>query len=114
MFVCAALLLRLGLAVKTGLNAPPPKLGSDEDEYDTCAWNLAQGKGYRGPSPGFGRDNLTAYRVPGTSLVWAGLYRIFGHRYDVIRLLHCLVGALTVLIIYDIGRRPQALDFVLI
>jgi 4-amino-4-deoxy-L-arabinose transferase-like glycosyltransferase len=104
-FVCAALVLRLGLAVKTGLNAPPPKLGSDQDEYDTYAWNLAQGKGYRGPSPGFGRDNLTAYRVPGTSLIWAGLYRIFGHRYSVVRLFQCLAGALTVLIIYDIGMR---------
>lgn len=104
-FVCAALLLRLGLAVKTGLNAPPPKLGSDQDEYDTYAWNLAQGKGYRGPSPGFGRDNLTAYRVPGTSLIWAGLYRIFGHRYGAVRLFQCLMGALTVLIIYDTGKR---------
>jgi 4-amino-4-deoxy-L-arabinose transferase-like glycosyltransferase len=104
-FVCAALLLRLGLAVKTGLNAPPPKLGSDADEYDTCAWNLAQGRGYRGPSPGFGRDNLTAYRVPGTSLIWAGLYRAFGHRYGVVRIFQCLVGAVTVLIIYEIGQR---------
>jgi len=104
-FICVALFLRLGLAVKTGLNAPPSKLGSDEDEYDTCAWNLAQGKGYRGPSPGFERDNLTAYRVPGTSLIWAGLYKVVGHRYGVIRLFHCLVGALTVLVIYDIGRR---------
>jgi 4-amino-4-deoxy-L-arabinose transferase-like glycosyltransferase len=104
-FFCAALLLRVGLAVKTGLNAAPPKLGSDEDEYDTCAWNLAQGRGYRGPSPGFGRDNLTAYRVPGTSLIWAGIYKVVGRRYDVIRLFQCLVGALTVLIIYDIGRR---------
>jgi hypothetical protein len=104
-FVWAALLLRLGLAVKTGLNAPPPKLGSDEDEYDTCAWNLAQGSGYRGPSPGFGRDNLTAYRVPGASLIWAGLYKVFGHRYGVVRFFQCLVGGLTVLIIYDIGKR---------
>lgn len=105
LFVCAGLFFRLGLAAKVGWNAPPPKLGSDEDEYDTCAWNLAQGRGYRGPSPGFGRDNLTAYRVPGVSLIWAGIYRIFGHRYWPIRLLHCLLSALTVLFVYDIGKR---------
>src|SRR5580704_12713549 len=103
--VCVALFLRLGLACKVGWNTPPPKAGSDEDEYDTCAWNLAQGRGYRGPSPGFGRDNLTAYRVPGTSLVWAGIYKVVGRRYGVIRFFQCLVGALTVLIIYDIGKR---------
>jgi len=97
--------LRLGLAFHLGINNPPPHPGSDQDEYDCYAWNLAEGRGFRGPSPNFGRENLTAYRVPGTSLVWAVLYRFFGHRYDVVRVFHCAVGSLTILLIYVVGRR---------
>ena len=97
--------VRLGLAIMLGLSAPP-RPGSDQNEYDTYAWNLAQGRGYRGMSADVAdQDHLTAYRPPGPSLVWAGLYKIFGHRYDVIRIMHCLVGAVSVLLVYEIGRR---------
>jgi hypothetical protein len=37
--------LRLGLAFMLGLDAAPY---SDSKEYDTYAWNLAQGNGYAG------------------------------------------------------------------
>lgn len=96
---------RLVLAIALGLNkAPEP--GSDGQEYDTYAWNVAQGRGYRGMSPDVADQNhLTAYRPPGTSLVWAGLYRIFGHRYSVVRIANCLAGATSILLIYAIGRR---------
>ena len=104
-FVAVGLLLRLGLAIKLGLNEPPPP-GSDQQEFDTYAWNLTQGRGYRGLSPDVtDRDHLTAYRVPGTSAAWALLYRVFGHRYDVVRSFHCVIGALTVLLVYGIARR---------
>jgi 4-amino-4-deoxy-L-arabinose transferase-like glycosyltransferase len=98
-------LLRLALAIHLGIHdAPEP--GSDQQEYDTYAWNVAQGRGYRGMSPDVtDRDHLTAYRPPGTSLVWAGLYRVLGHRYDIVRVTHCLVGAATILLVYLIGRR---------
>jgi 4-amino-4-deoxy-L-arabinose transferase-like glycosyltransferase len=96
---------RFGLALALGLNGPPAP-GSDQEEYDTYAWNLAQGRGYRGMSVDVtDRDHLTAYRPPGPSLVWAGLYVVFGHRYDVVRLTHCLLGAATVAVVYGIGRR---------
>jgi 4-amino-4-deoxy-L-arabinose transferase-like glycosyltransferase len=104
-FVAVGLSLRLGLAIKLGLNEPPPP-GSDQHEFDTYAWNLAQGHGYRGLSPDVSdQDHLTAYRVPGTSVSWAVLYQLFGHRYDVARIFHCIVGAFTVLLVYGIGRR---------
>jgi len=97
--------LRLGLGIALGLNAAP-KPGTDDKEYDTYAWNLAQGRGYRGMSPDVAdRDHLTAYRPPGPSLVWAGVYLAFGHRYDAVRVLHCLLGAGTTLLVYGIGRR---------
>src|SRR5437762_3127005 len=92
--VGAGLAIRIVLAIALGLNkAPEP--GSDQAEYDQYAWNVAQGRGYRGISPDVpDKDHLTAYRPPGTSLAWAGLYRLFGHRYDIVRLLHCVAGAL--------------------
>jgi hypothetical protein len=104
-----ALAARLGVAVLGGLNEPPAP-GSDGAEYDSYAWNLAQGRGYMGISPDVrdagGRllEHSTAYRVPGTPLLWAFLYRIVGHRYDVIRLTHCILGAASVALVYAIGR----------
>jgi 4-amino-4-deoxy-L-arabinose transferase-like glycosyltransferase len=97
--------LRLGLAGYFGLNHPPTP-GSDEQEYDIYSWNLAQGRGFRGPSADVADpDHLTAWRVPGTSLVWAPLYLAFGHRYDVIRVFNCIVGAISVWLVYEIGRQ---------
>jgi 4-amino-4-deoxy-L-arabinose transferase-like glycosyltransferase len=100
---------RLAVAIHSGL-AMPPIGGSDAAEYDSYALNLAQGRGYRGISPdvkspdGQLLDHPTAYRAPGTSTFWAGLYRIFGHRYDALRIAQCVLGTLTILLIYAIGR----------
>jgi 4-amino-4-deoxy-L-arabinose transferase-like glycosyltransferase len=104
------LALRIAIGVHGGL-AAPPVAGSDSSEYDSYAWNLAQGKGYSGISPDVTRADgqlqvhPTAYRVPGTSVLWAGLYRSFGHRYSVVRILYCILDTLTILLIYGIGRR---------
>jgi 4-amino-4-deoxy-L-arabinose transferase-like glycosyltransferase len=97
--------VRLGLAIYFGLNeAPVP--GSDQHEHDIYSWNLAQGRGFRGPSADVADpDHLTAWRVPGSSFVWAGLYNVFGHRYDVIRIANCFAGALAVWLTYEIGRQ---------
>lgn len=99
-----ALVLRLGVAMWQGLdNAPLP--GSDAKEYDQYAWNLSQGRGYRGISPDVSdRDHLTAYRPPGTSLLWAALYSIFGHQYGVVRVVNCLLGALSCVLLLLLGR----------
>jgi 4-amino-4-deoxy-L-arabinose transferase-like glycosyltransferase len=108
--VAVGLLGRLAVAIHGGLSMPPPS-GSDSTEYDSYAWNLAQGRGYRGISPdvrgpdGQLLDHPTAYRAPGTSVFWAGLYRLFGHNYAVVRFAQCSLGALTILLIYEIGRR---------
>ncbi|MGQ0634381.1 MAG: ArnT family glycosyltransferase [Planctomycetaceae bacterium] len=103
LLVAVGFVARLGLAIALGLNKPPEP-GSDPEEYDTYAWNVTQGRGYRGMSPDVAdRDHLTAYRPPGTSLVWAGFYSVFGHRYDVIRILHCVAGALSVWVLFRIG-----------
>jgi 4-amino-4-deoxy-L-arabinose transferase-like glycosyltransferase len=99
-----ALVARLGAATTIGLNEPP-KPGSDDAEYDSYAWNLAQGRGFRGISPDMADQNhLTAYRPPATSIVWAAVYALLGHRYAAVRVLHCIVGALTVLLVYRVGN----------
>jgi 4-amino-4-deoxy-L-arabinose transferase-like glycosyltransferase len=101
----AAFAVRLGLAIYLGLDQPPNP-GSDQEGYDVYAWNLAQGRGYRGPSPDIAdQDHLTANCVPGAPIVWAGLYFAFGHRYDVIRVAQCAFSAIAVLLVFEIGRR---------
>lgn len=95
--------LRLAFALKSGINAPPT---SDAIEFDSYAWNLAQGHGYRGISADVTDPNhLTAYRPPVPSMVWAALYFIFGHHVGIVRVAHCLIGAATILLVYEIGRR---------
>lgn len=103
--VLIAFSLRIAVALYFGLNAPP-EAGSDSAEYDQYAWNLANGRGYRGISPDVSdTDHLTAYRPPGLPLVWAGLYSVFGHNHSVVRVADCLWGALTCLVVLSIGRR---------
>jgi 4-amino-4-deoxy-L-arabinose transferase-like glycosyltransferase len=98
-------LARLGAGIAYGL-ADPPTPKEDAFECDTYAWNLAQGRGYRGMSPDVpDQDHLTAYRPPGLSIVWAGLFKVFGHRYDVLKVTHCLAASATILLVYAVGRR---------
>jgi 4-amino-4-deoxy-L-arabinose transferase-like glycosyltransferase len=95
----------LGFAATQGISRPLPP-GSDEVEYDTYAWNVAQGHGYRGMSPDVTDQNhLTAYRSPGPSLVYAAVYLVSGHRIALIRLLNCVLSALCCLVIIAIGRQ---------
>jgi len=99
------LVSRVGLAVVHGISSNPEQM-SDEGEIDTYAWNLAQGNGYRGMSPDMpDRNHLTAYRPPGASLLAAGIYRLFGHRYDAVRLVHCLLGVGSIWLTFRVGRR---------
>jgi 4-amino-4-deoxy-L-arabinose transferase-like glycosyltransferase len=109
-------ILVIGLASRVAVTihggwATPPVPGSDASEYDEYAWNLIQGRGYSGVSPdvnqpdGRALEHSTAYRVPGTSVFWAGLYEVFGHRYNVVRISQCLLDTLTILLLYGIGRK---------
>ena len=103
--VLAAIVVRIAaIAMVTGLSTPPT-FQSDDSEYDVYAWNLAQGRGYRGQSIDVtDRDHLTAYRPPVPSLCFAAVYMIFGHSYPAARILNAIFGGLTVLLIERIGR----------
>ncbi|MBY0460320.1 MAG: glycosyltransferase family 39 protein, partial [Gemmataceae bacterium] len=103
--VVVGLVARVGLASVRGLSAAPEP-GTDQHEYDTYAWNLAQGHGYRGMSPDVADPNhLTAYRPPLPSVAMAAVYAVAGHSYTAVRLLHCLLGAGSVWLTYRLGRR---------
>lgn len=60
---------------------------SDSAAYDLLARNLANGQGY-----GMTINAPTAFWVPGTAMVYALLYRLFGHSYLPAVLLNLLLG----------------------
>jgi 4-amino-4-deoxy-L-arabinose transferase-like glycosyltransferase len=107
-FMLIGFAIRIGIAAHAGLGSAP-RLGSDASEYDSYAWNLAGGHGYRGISPdiddakGQPLDHPTAYRVPGTSLFWAGLYSLFGHRYAAVRVAGCVLDTLMIILVYRVA-----------
>jgi len=108
-FIAIGLAARIGITMHAGI-ATPPEPGSDASEHDSYAWNLAQGRGYSGVSPdvksptGELLDHPTAYRPPATSVLWAGIYWFFGHRYSPVRVAQCVLDALTILLLYKIAR----------
>lgn len=109
-FLPLLVLLATGLRIAviasvTGLSTPPVA-GSDDAEYDRYAWNVAQGRGYRGPSASVSdTDHVTAYRPPMASLYYAAIFTISGHSYAAARIANAVLGGLTVILIAGIGRR---------
>jgi len=85
------LVARIAITNHAGWSTAPAP-GSDSSEFDSYAWNLAQGHGYSGVSPdvkgpdGQPLEHLTAYRSPATSVLWAGMFLSFGHSYTVVRI----------------------------
>jgi 4-amino-4-deoxy-L-arabinose transferase-like glycosyltransferase len=107
-FVVLGFAARLAVGVRTGLDAPPDPSGDDR-EYDSYAWNVVQGHGYSGISPdvkdanGKLLEHPTAYRVPGTSLFWAAIYRVVGHRYIAVRIGQYFLDSVTIYLISRIA-----------
>jgi len=90
-----ALILRLTYV----LFFPQLEIESDALEYDTIGWNLASGAGFsldpRVPTP---------VRPPMYPFFLSLIYLIFGHSYLTVRLAQAIVGALTCLVVYWIGK----------
>ncbi|MBX9627971.1 MAG: glycosyltransferase family 39 protein, partial [Gemmataceae bacterium] len=106
-----AVAVRLGAAAAlTGLSTPPAP-GSDVAEYDAVAWNLLQGNGYVGVSPDVkGPDgqllpHVTAYRPPTPVFFYLAVYAVAGHSYPAGHAAQAVLGGLTVLVLWAIGRR---------
>ncbi|MBN1593846.1 MAG: glycosyltransferase family 39 protein [Candidatus Coatesbacteria bacterium] len=86
---------------------------SDPQEYNQLAKNLIDGTGYRltGLTGHFAFlmgdriDEPSARRPPLYPVLLAAIYSIFGERYRVVFLVHCLFDVLTMLAVFAIGRR---------
>lgn len=98
-----AFALRVGMNVRfQDLSSPPdPRMGSDHVEYNLIAKNIVQGKGYTLYVP----EGPTAFRPPGTPLIIAGFYALFGIHHEAVRIGFSLLGALTCLPLFLIVRR---------
>jgi 4-amino-4-deoxy-L-arabinose transferase-like glycosyltransferase len=92
-----AFVIRLSMnVIIKGLNsAQDSSMGADPIEYDLIAKSLASGKGYP----------LNAYRPPGVPFLLFPIYYFFGFNYAIVRIMFCLLGAVTCIITYFIGKR---------
>lgn len=97
-----AFFIRLSInIVFQGLNSPPdPDMGPDHIEYDLLAQNLALGKGFvlKDATP-------TTMRPPGVSFLLFPIYYAFGVNYTLARILFCLLGTFTCVVVYFISKK---------
>ncbi len=74
--------------------------GPDSGTYDIAAWGLTSGE------YGFLDRKLPIFfHNPGPTLFYSGVYWIIGHQPDVIRFLQAVMGGVTCLFVYWIGKR---------
>ena len=65
---------------------------SDPVEYDTIAWNVAEGRGFT--NEGFSTPGSWVRRPPLFVFLVAAVYRVFGHDLFAARMAQCVVGML--------------------
>jgi len=105
--VALALLLRLAWLARTDTVLLPL---SDPQYYHATAQNVAEGRGYsvtvdqRGFVAG-DKSEGTAFWAPGYPFALAPLYKLFGTSLRVAKAFNAVVGALTVLPVFYLGRR---------
>ena len=98
--VLLALTVRIGVIAADGGYLP----GNDALEYDYLARSVAAGDGY--PQSGYLlQGGPTAVRGPGYPYLLGGVYAVSGDSRTVGRLVGAALGALTVFLIYLLGRR---------
>ncbi|MGD1018514.1 MAG: hypothetical protein ABSA12_04265 [Verrucomicrobiia bacterium] len=103
-FLCSIFLLGVFARVAALPHDSAPRPGSDEDEYEAYAWNLAQGRGYRGPSPAYhDREHLTSWRMPGPSLMFAVVYKFVGRNPAAAAYTNIFISAATCIPLFFIG-----------
>jgi 4-amino-4-deoxy-L-arabinose transferase-like glycosyltransferase len=96
-----AFALRLALVVLLrDIHVGPTGISSADDvEFDVLAKNLASGEGYRNVN-----GRLTSFRAPGWPLFLAGIYVVAGEQPALVYIVNCLLGALSCLLAYALGR----------
>ena len=109
-WLAVAMLLAASLRLAFVLSTTPRALVGDETTYDSIAYNLVSGHGYR-----LGESNeegtLTAMRGPSYVLEVALFYRIFGRTLTRPLVAQALLDVLGCWLVYQLGRlwfrRPQ-------
>ncbi|MGI8424678.1 MAG: ArnT family glycosyltransferase [Chloroflexota bacterium] len=101
-----ALLVRIGYA----LTQPPSIVVTFEADpltYDQIARNLAAGRGFSGASFYYppGSDVPTAFWDALYPLFLAGIYTVFGHSVPAVRVIHALLGSISVWLTFWLGAR---------
>jgi 4-amino-4-deoxy-L-arabinose transferase-like glycosyltransferase len=92
--------LALVLALRDVHAMPAGGVSADDVEYNVLALHVAEGEGFSNHT-----GRLTSFRAPGWPLFMAGVYRTCGSRPEAIYIVSCLLGGLTCLLAYLIGRR---------
>jgi 4-amino-4-deoxy-L-arabinose transferase-like glycosyltransferase len=87
-----AFVLRLGIAAQfQGLSSPPDfEANPDQVDYEALDWRLASGNGFTTAD-----GTPTAFRPPGTPWLIEIVYVVFGHHTAALRVVFCLLSALT-------------------
>ncbi|MBJ6799929.1 ArnT family glycosyltransferase [Geomonas propionica] len=121
--ICFFLALLAVPATKGTLNSVPEPGVSDGIEYDSLAWQLAQGHGFAfdfddpsfkkpyeevGAPHGSGRGETT-YRPPMLPAVMALFYKAFGRTFAPIRIFNCLVVAMAAMSTFVMVRKRLGL-----
>src|SRR6516162_7697706 len=101
LLVGAGFLVRLALvlALRDIHAMPAGGVSADDVEFNVLALHLAEGEGYSNHT-----GRATSFRAPGWPLFMAAVYRICGPRPEAIYGVSCLLGGLTCLLTYLIGR----------
>jgi 4-amino-4-deoxy-L-arabinose transferase-like glycosyltransferase len=97
--LCFALLLRVSfiVAYDNSKFLAQEFFAGDSAAYDSAALNVMEGNGFLA-------DGYRAKYGPIYPLFLAGAYRVFGHDIVVVRFLQALLGALSCVIVYFIGK----------
>lgn len=87
--------LRLGIAAYyQGLSSPPDfEANPDQVDYESLGWRLAAGDGFSHAD-----GTPTAFRAPGTPVLIETIYIVFGRDRAAVRVVFCLLSALTCLV----------------
>lgn len=102
--VYIALVVLIALALRLYIAFSISEVPADDAlEYDNLAVNIVSGKGY------VGADGLpTSFRPPFYPAALSAVYFVFGHSYLAVRVAQSILGALTVFLIYLVGREAHS------
>ena len=81
----------------------PVPVEKDAEEYDRIAENILRGDGFS-----IVQGVPSSKRAPLYPLFLAAVYLVFGHQYFMVRVVQAIIGALSCVLVYRIGRRVHS------